>query len=143
MSSGSPVDTVVSASDPVSPHDNLWSAITRFLIEMVAWAAGPWALAELVGAWWVAIPAVVILVVVPATFSTVGDKNQVIIATPGPLRIVIELALLAVALGAAWYLWPTWIAVAVTLLGAAMLVTGRERYRWLAQGAGSAGISQN
>lgn len=87
------------------------------------------------GRGWVAVPALVLLVGVPALFSTPGDKNQVIIATAGPVRVVIEVALLVVAIAAAAMVWPLWAAVLVGILGIAMLGTGRERMQWLLAGA--------
>lgn len=69
----------------------------------------------------------------PAAFNTPGDKNVTGVPTPGPIRILIEMFLLVVAIASAWYVWPVWAAVLVTLLGIALLVTGVPRYRWLAR----------
>lgn len=118
-----------------SPYDTPASAGTRFGIELVAWVAGPWAAAEVVGSGWAAIPALLVLVGLPSVFNTPGDKNTTGVATPGPIRIAIEMFLLVVAVGSAWAVWPVWAAVVVTLLGAVMLVAGLPRYRWLAAGA--------
>jgi len=119
----------------VSPFDTAASSATRFGIELVAWVAGPWAAAELVGAWWAVPIALVILMGLPATFNTPGDKHTTGIPTPGPIRILIEMFLLVVAIASAWYIWPTWAAVLVTLLGVALLITGLPRYRWLLTGS--------
>lgn len=124
-----------SAGAGPSPYDTPASAGTRFGVELVAWVAGPWATADVIGSWWVALPALVVLVGLPSVFNTPGDKNTTGVATPGPIRIAIEMFLLAVAVGSAWIVWPLWAAVVVTLLGAVMLVTGLPRYRWLAAGA--------
>jgi len=115
-----------------NPLDTAASSATRFGIELAAWLAGPWAAAELVGAWWAVPVALVVLMGLPATFNTPGDKNVDGIATPGPIRIGIEMLLLVVAIASAWYVWPTWAAILVTLLGLAMVATGVPRYRWLA-----------
>ncbi len=124
------------AEDPVlSPFDTPLSAGLRFVMELAAWVAGPWAAAVATGDGWVALPALIVLVGLPATFNTPGDKKQTGIATPGPIRILIEMLLFAVAVAAAWYLWPTWAAVLVTMAAVAAIVTGWPRYRWLAQGA--------
>jgi hypothetical protein len=118
-----------------SPYDTAASASTRFAIELVAWVAGPWAAADTVGFWWAAIPALLVLVGLPAVFNTPGDKHTDGIATPGPIRIGIEMFLLVVAVGSAWIVWPPWAAVAVAILATVMLLTGLPRYRWLAAGA--------
>ena len=123
-----------SAAGP-SPYDTVASASTRFAIELVAWVAGPWAAADIVGSWWAAIPALLVLVGLPAVFNTPGDKHTDGIATPGPIRIGIEMLLLVVAVGSAWIVWPPWAAVAVMILAVVMLITGLRRYRWLAAGA--------
>ena len=121
-----------------SPHDTPASSMTRFGIEVVAWVAGPWAAAHAFGSKWVVLPALLVLVGLPSVFNTPGDKNTTGIATPGPIRIVIEMLLLVVAVGGAWVVWPVWAALVVAVLGAVMLTTGMARYRWLAAGAPSA-----
>lgn len=118
-----------------SPFDTAASSASRFGIELVAWVAGPWAAAELTGSGWAAVPALIILLGLPSVFNTPGDKNTTGVATPGPIRIGIEMLLLVVAVGSAWYVWPVWAAVAVTTLGVVLLATGMPRYRWLAAGA--------
>lgn len=136
MSSKSRSET--SAVGP-SPYDTQASAATRFAIELVAWIAGPWAVADGLGSGWAAVPALLVLLGLPSVFNTPGDKHVAGIATPGPIRIGIEMFLLTVAVGGAWTVWPPWAAVAVTALGIAMLVTGLPRYRWLAAGAPDVG----
>ncbi|MDJ0961417.1 MAG: hypothetical protein QNJ88_12225 [Acidimicrobiia bacterium] len=118
-----------------SPYDSAASSSLRFLLEIVAWVAGPWAVADLTGQAWTAIPAVVALLALPSVFSTPGDKNQVIVGTPGPVRIVIELALIAAAVAGAWIVWPVWLAAVVSVVAVAGIITGLPRLRWLAAGA--------
>lgn len=120
----------------MSPFDTATSASSRFAIELVAWVVGPWAAAARTGQWWVAIPVAIVLIAVPAIFSTRGDKKQVVVATPGTLRVVIELALLVVAIVGAWDVLPTWAFASVIVIGAVMLASGRKRLQWLASGAG-------
>ncbi|MDF2492715.1 MAG: hypothetical protein K0Q58_1293 [Microbacterium sp.] len=67
--------TVTTAARPSRPvgHDPLRGGL-RFLAELVAWVAVPWAL-------WphspvLAIAAVLVLVVPPAVFGTLGDRNS-------------------------------------------------------------------
>jgi len=120
----------------VSPYDTPWSSGFRFLIELVAWVAGPWAVADLTDAGWAAIPAALVLLGLPSVFNTPGDKNTTGVPTPGLIRIGIEAILLAAAVAGAWVVWPTWAAVAVSVVGALMIITGLRRYRWLAAGGG-------
>ena len=124
----------------VSPYDTAASSGFRFLIEIVAWVVGPWAAADLTGSGWSAIPALVVLFCLPALFNTPGDKASTVIATPGPVRILIELVLLAAAVGGAWLVWPAWAGILVSLIGVGMLATGVRRYRWLAEGAPGVGL---
>lgn len=119
----------------LSPFDTPTSSATRFGIEVVAWVAGPWAAADLAGSWVAAIPTALVLVALPAAFNTPGDKQVTGIATPGPIRIVIEMLLLIVAVRSAWLVWPAEAGLFVSGLAFAMLVTGAPRYRWLAAGA--------
>ncbi len=119
----------------VSPYDTHISSATRFLIELTAWIAAPWAAADLWGGW-AAVPTLIVLLGLPSLFNTPGDKNTTAgVDTPGPVRIGIEMVLLAAALWGAWTVWPIWLAVVVTVVGAAMLASGVPRYRWLASGA--------
>ena len=120
-----------------SPYDTPASSGTRFGIELVAWVAGPWAAAETIGSGWVALPVLLVLMGLPSVFNTPGDKNTTGVATPGPIRIAIEMFLLAVAVVSAWVVWPVWAATLAAALGVVMLVTGLPRYRWLAAGAPS------
>lgn len=125
------------ASD-LNPYDTPVSAASRFGIELVAWIAGPWALAAGVGSGWVAVPAVAVLVALPALFNVPGDKKVTGVAIPGQLRVAIEIFLLLVAVVGAWLVWPRWIALVVALLGIVMLVAGVPRYRWLLADAAGA-----
>lgn len=124
-----------------SPYDTPASSGSRFAIELVAWIAGPWAAGDLFGSAWAAVPALLVLVGLPSVFNTPGDKHVAGIATAGPIRIGIEMFLLAVAVAGAWIVWPVWAAAAVTVIGIAMLITGLARYRWLAAGPPEVGSS--
>jgi hypothetical protein len=117
------------------PHDSAASSATRVAAELATWIAGPWAAAELAGGPWAILPAALVLVGVPAVFSTVGDKKTVLVPTPGPVRLAIELVLAAIGVVSAWLVWPVWAALLVSAIAAAMLVTNAPRFRWLAQGA--------
>jgi hypothetical protein len=115
------------------PYDTPLSSALRFAVELIAWVAGTWAAAQ----WsiWLAVPALLVLVGLPSVFSTPGDKSQVVVATPGPVRVLLELALYAVAVAGAWAVWPTWLAIVATLIVIASLIVGLPRTRWLLRGA--------
>ena len=115
------------------PHDTPVSAGLRFLVEVLAWVAGPWAAAEV--SFWLVIPTIVVLIGLPAVFSTRGDKRQVLVPTPGPLRVVIELLLHAVAIATPWVVWPIPLAIATTIAVVAALLFGIRRLGWLVRGA--------
>jgi hypothetical protein len=110
------------------PDDRRASAL-RFATELVAWIATPWALASY--SWPLAVLAPVVLIGLPTVFSTPGDKEKVIVAVPGWGTVLLVLLQLVAAVVSAWWLFPTWAAVLVSLLAAATLVTERPRRRWL------------
>jgi len=115
------------------PFDTPLSSGLRFLVELIAWVAGPWAANR--ESIWLAIPVLALLVGLPSVFSTPGDKRQVIVATPGPLRVPLELVLHVVAVACAWVVWPAWLAAIATLVVIAAAVAGIPRTRWLLRGA--------
>ncbi|MCH8009052.1 MAG: hypothetical protein IIC91_09325 [Chloroflexi bacterium] len=115
------------------PYDTPLSSGLRFLVEVIAWVAGPWAAAQ--QSIWLIAPVLVVLVGLPAVFSTRGDKRSVLVATPGPLRVLIELGLHVVAIAGSWVVWPAWLAVAATVVVAAALALGTPRMMWLLRGA--------
>ncbi|GLY19906.1 hypothetical protein Kisp01_69200 [Kineosporia sp. NBRC 101677] len=121
--------TPTSGSKP--PGHDLFSGGLRFLTELIAWIAAPWAL-------WphsilLAIGVVLLLIVPPAIFSTPGDRpgGDTPIAVPGAVTILMLLSHLVAATAAAWALWPTWIAVAVTTLCVVVVITEQPRWRAL------------
>ncbi len=115
------------------PYDTPLSSGLRFLVEVIAWVAGPWAAAN--QSFWLFIPTAIVLVGLPAIFSTRGDKRSVVVATPGPVRFELELGLHVVAIVAAWVVWPMWLAVAATLVVVIAFATGIPRAMWLLRGA--------
>lgn len=115
------------------PHDNPLSAGLRFAVELIAWITGPWAVAQWSG--WLVLPALLVLVGLPAVFSTRNDKYYVVIATPGPARVLIELLLYAVAATAPWLVWPAAVAAIADVIVIAALGVGLPRLAWLLRGA--------
>lgn len=116
----------------IHPFDSPLSSGLRFLVEVIAWVAGPWAAAQY--SVWLAVAIAVMLIGLPAIFSTAGDKKQVVVATPGPLRVLIELLLHGVAAAAIWVVWPAWIAGIASIVVIAALATGVPRTKWLLRG---------
>ncbi len=117
-----------------NPLDTWLSGGLRFLVELIAWVAGPWA----VGAWlgvWAGGVALVVLVGLPAVFSVPGDKHQVIVPVPGLIRFLLELDLGIVAAVAAWFVWPPVAAVTATVVALLAQSAGWRRSRWLILGA--------
>ena len=118
----------------LSPPDTPLAAGTRFGIEVIAWIAGPWAVAQLTGSSVATVLVAVVLVAAPAVFSTPGDKNLVVVPTPGPIRIAIELALVLVAVAASAIVWPFWARIPIAVLALVMLVSNGPRMRALGRG---------
>ena len=117
------------------PLDTPLSSGLRFLAEIIAWVSCTWAAVQ--QSVWLAIPVVVILVGLPSVFSTPGDKKQIVVATPGPVRILLEFVLYAVGVACAWVVWPTWLAVVATVIVLAAVAVGIPRTKWLLRGAPS------
>ena len=115
------------------PHDTPLSAGLRFLSELIAWIAGPWAAALL--SKWLVLPSLALLIGLPAIFSTRNDKRQVVVATPGPVRVGIELFLYSVAAVAPWFVWPDAAAGLAVGIVVASVWAGIPRFLWLAKGA--------
>lgn len=111
-------------------HDPVRGGL-RFLSELIAWVGTAWAL------WSHSIPlaigALVLLIAPSAIFSTPGDRpgGDTPVAVPGIVTILLLLVQLAAATVAAWVLWPTWIAVAVTALCVTVVITEQPRWRAL------------
>ncbi len=117
-----------------NPLDTWLSGGLRFLVELIAWVAGPWAIGEWLGMWAAGL-ALVVLVGLPAVFSVPGDKHQVIVAVPGPVRFMLEIDLGLAGVIAAWYVWPPSAAIAATIVVVLAQMTGWRRSQWLLQGA--------
>jgi len=121
----------VSASKLRPPgHDNFRGGL-RFLAELIAMTATPWALWHYSAV--VAVVSVAILIGLPAIFSTPGDRpgGDGPIAVPGAVTIAIVLIHLAAAAVASWLIWPWWLAATVTVLCIAVVSTEQTRWRAL------------
>ena len=115
------------------PYDTLVSSSLRFLSELIAWVAGPWAVALF--STWLVLPVLALLVTLPAVFSTRNDKHTIVISTPGPVRVVLELLLYAVAVVAPWFVWPAAVSAIAVGIVVASLGMGVPRMMWLVRGA--------
>ena len=115
------------------PYDTPVSAGLRFLSEIVTWVAGPWAAATYAG--WLFLPVLVVLVGLPSVFSTKNDKRTIVVATPGPVRVGIELLLYLVAMIAPWFIWSTAVSAVAVGIVVASILTGIPRFLWLMKGA--------
>ena len=115
------------------PYDTVLSSGLRFLTELIAWVAGPWA-ASLYSNW-LAVLAISLLVGLPSIVSTPNDKNTVVVPTPGGIRVAIEFLLYSVAAVAPWFVWSPGIAAATASIVFATIITGGARTRWLLRGA--------
>ncbi|HEX6353046.1 hypothetical protein [Actinophytocola sp.] len=113
-----------------SPNRAGLASALRFVTELVAWVATPWALAGM--SWLLAAASLVVLVGLPTVFATPGDKPQVIVPVAGPLTIALVVLQLVAATVSSWLAWPWVAAVAVSVLVVATVIAELPRWRWLA-----------
>ena len=116
------------ARDP-NAVDSPVGATLRFAVEVIAWVSVPWAIAR------VSVPlaaaTLLVLLLLPALFNVPGDKQVSGRPVSGPVRIGIELLLMAAAVVGAAYAWPRWAAITVSVVVVLALVTNLPRWRWL------------
>lgn len=119
----------MAAHDRPGPND-LRGAL-RFLTELIAWVATPWALWPHSPA--LAVGAVVVLIGLPAIFNTPGDRpgGGALVAVPGAVPVVLVMLQLVAATTSAWAIWPWWLAVTVTSLCLVVPVSEQPRWRRL------------
>lgn len=115
------------------PYDTPLTSGLRFLAEIIEWAACAWVAAGV--SLWLVIPVLVVLIGLPTVFSTPGDKRQTIVATPGVLRVLLELTVHVVGVICAWVVLPAWLAAVATIVVIAAVAAGVPRTKWLLQGA--------
>lgn len=131
--------TATSVTDKSQAGHNDARGALRFLTELIAWVAAPWALWPHSPA--LAIGAVLLLIGLPAVFSTPGDRpgDGVLVPVPGAVTILLVLLQLAAAIAAAWLIWPWWAATSVTALCLIVPVTEQPRWRRLVPRSGREG----
>ena len=112
------------------PGHDLARGSVRFVSELVAWVAIVWALSPI--SIWLGMAAVVLLIAFPAIFSTPGDRpgGDGPVAVPGIVTILHLVIQLASAVVAAWITWPWGVALIVSALCCAVIVS--EQTRWKA-----------
>ncbi|MBI3961311.1 MAG: hypothetical protein HY335_01060 [Deinococcus sp.] len=101
-------------------------AVWRLALELAAWVV-------LWLAW--GMGAVGLAVLALSLFNTPGDKRVVIVAVPGPVRLLVEVAVELAGVYAAYRLWG-WLAVGFLLVYVLHLIAAHERLRWLLTGRG-------
>src|SRR2546423_5345185 len=109
--------------------DSLSASAPRFLVEIIAWVAAPWALVPY--SIWLAVLADVLLIGLPTVFGMPGAKKQKNpVSIPARPAIALELLQPVAACVAAFAAWPP--------IGAALVVAGAlaasclhlSRWRW-------------
>lgn len=132
-----PGSASVAVPDPVwlaaRPDDRLPS-VFRFLTEIAAWVALPWAIADTSIVLGVFVG--LVMVAVPTVFATPGDKRQVLVPVSGKVTIALVAAHILAALYGSWSAWPVWLAIPTTVVALMTIVTEMPRWRWLWGAAG-------
>ncbi|WP_426513577.1 hypothetical protein ACPPVO_25035 [Dactylosporangium sp. McL0621] len=117
------------AADPLSV------SAPRFLVEIIAWVAAPWALAP--HAIWLAVLADVLLIGLPTVFGMPGAKKQKNpVSIPARPAIALELLQPVAACVAAFAAWPTVVASVVVVASLAACILQLRRWRWMLAAAG-------
>lgn len=108
-------------------HDTVRGGF-RFLAELIAWVATPWALWQY--SILLAVVAVLVLIGLPAVFSTPGDRpgGDSPVAVPGIVTVLLVLLQLVAAATATWVIAPWWLTAGVLAL--CVTVVGTEQSRW-------------
>ena len=112
-----------------SPNKPGLASTLRFATELVAWVATPWALASVSPV--LSVASLVLLIGLPAIFSTPGDRPNVVVAAPGYVTVALVVLEMVAAVVSAWLVWPPVAGVAVSVLALVSVVTELPRWRWL------------
>ena len=126
-------DVSADQSGIAHPFDTPLSSGFRFLSEIIAWIAGSWAAGLIHPAF--AMVALVVLVGLPTVFTTKSDKRHMVVDTPEPGRVLVEMVQYLVAAIVPWLVWPNLLALACVLVVIASHFLGLPRTRWLLRGA--------
>jgi hypothetical protein len=116
-----------SARTAVAAPDSLSASAPRFLVEVIAWVAAPWALVAY--SIWLAVLADVLLIGLPTVFGMPGAKKQRNpVSIPARPAIALELLQPVAACVAAFAAWPP--IVASLVVAASLAACGLQRRRW-------------
>jgi len=119
-----------SAHTAVAPLDSLSASAPRFLVEIIAWVAAPWALAPC--SVWLAVLADVLLIGLPTVFGMPGAKKQKNpVSIPARPAIALELLQPLAACVAAFAAWPPVVAALVVAVSLAACGLQLRRWRWM------------
>ncbi len=118
------------AHTAVAAPDSLSASAPRFLVEIIAWVAAPWALAP--HSIWLAVLADVLLIGLPTVFGMPGAKKQRNpVSIPARPAIVLELLQPVAACVAAFAAWPPIVAALVVAVSLAACGLQLRRWRWM------------
>ncbi len=119
-----------SARTAVAAPDSLSASAPRFLVEIIAWVAAPWALATY--SIWLAVLADVLLIGLPTVFGMPGAKKQKNpVSIPARPAIALELLQPVAACVAAFAAWPPIVASLVVAVSLAACGLQLRRWRWM------------
>jgi hypothetical protein len=114
----------------VAAPDSLSASAPRFLVEIIAWVAAPWALAP--HSIWPAVLADIALIGLPTVFGMPGAKKQKNpVSIPARPAIVLELLQPVAACVAAFAAWPPVVASLVLVVALAACGLQLRRWRWM------------
>lgn len=125
-------DRVEGRSGPAAPvaPDSMVSATSRFVVELVAWIAAPWALAPYSAV--LAVLAVVALIGLPGVFGMPGAKElRPAVPVAAWLAVALELLQPFVACVAAFAAWSTAAAGIVVIAALIACALQLRRWRWM------------
>lgn len=126
-------ERVQALPDQLSAHaaaDPLSASAPRFLVEIIAWIAAPWALAA--HSVWLAVAADVLLIGLPTVFGMPGAKKQKNpVSIPARPAIALELLQPVAACVAATAAWPAVVAALVAVASLAACLLQLRRWRWM------------
>ncbi|GAB3831994.1 hypothetical protein ACFPIJ_29115 [Dactylosporangium cerinum] len=121
---GPSTHAAIAAPDPLS------ASAPRFLVEIIAWIAAPWALTTY--SIWLAVLADVLLIGLPTVFGMPGAKKQQNpVSIPARPAIALELLQPVAACAAAVAAWPAVMTSLVVVASLAACVLQLRRWRWM------------
>ena len=111
--------------------DNRARATPRFLTELVAWVATPWAFVTQGHSVALAVLSVIVLIGLPSLFGTPAEKPKAVVPIPGSGTVALVAVQLFAALVSPWLAWPLPVAIVTSALVLVTVFTEQPRWRWL------------